>query len=188
MELLDLYFKSNNPNDMVVEAFNSFNTFAQVKDYPYQDPANPNPAYTPFPIWLPPSGTTQAKASNMAWETGGQLMISFDNGTPCVEIESIQYPYRSLLEALKVYKIKIHKIRMSCTNQLQLVEPVTQFVRKPLTAKANETTYTITIPPDNVIPSLNDWNQELYIDGSTGLRFKLLGNSVLSWNIHFDFI
>lgn len=188
MELLDLYFKSNNPNDMVVEAFNSFNTFVQVKSYPYQDPNFPNPAFTPYPVWLSPSGAPQTRASNLAWQTGGQLMISFNNGTPACEIESIQYPYRSLLEALKVYKIKIHKIRMSCLNQLQLVEPVTIFVQKPLTAQAQETTYTITIPPTNVIPSLNDWNQELEIDGSTGLRFKLLGNAVLSWNIHFDFI
>jgi len=173
---------------MVVEAFNSFNTFAQVKDYPYQNPASPNPAFNPYPIFATPNSPALANYKNMIFGAGGELNITFDNGTYCSSIESIQYPYRSLLEALKVYKIKIHKIRMSCTNTLQLIEPVTQFVRKPLTAKANETTYTITIPPDNVIPTLNDWIQELFIDGSTGLRFKLLGNAVLSWNIHFDFI
>ena len=187
MELLDIYFKSNNANDMTVEVFNSFNTFANVRA-DYSNPASPDPAYNPYPIFAVPNSPALTNYSNMVWGAGGELNVTFDNGNYCMAIESIQYPYKSLLEALKVYKIKIHKIRMGCINNTQLVQPVTLFRQQPLTNNIKEEGYTITINPFNYVPSLNDWEQELTIDGSTGLRFTLEKNTVLSWNIHFDFI
>jgi len=187
MELLDFYFKSNNPVNTVIEVFNPLNSFTHALNTSYQNPALPNMLYYPYPRWETPNGTP-TRAENLAWDKAGNLIYAFNNGTYCASIECAQYPYRSVLEALKTQKIKIHLIRMASTTQAQLVENVTWFEFKPLTKIYKENVYNITISPFNVIPNLNDWKQDLIIDGASGLKFELLPNEVLAWNVHFEFI
>ena len=188
MELLDLYFKSNNAVNTVIEVFNPLNSFTHALNTSYQSAGLPNMLYYPYPIWETPSGTPQANVKNLSWDKSGNLIYSFNNGTYCGAIECAQYPYRSLLKALETRKIKIEMIRMTSLTQAQLVEDVTRIEYKPLTKVIKENKYSIVISPNNVLPLSNDWEQEIIIDGTSGLKFNLLPNEVLNWNIHFNFI
>jgi hypothetical protein len=187
MELLDLYFKSNNNVKTTVEVFNSYLSIANIKNPIY---TNPNTQFNPYPIWTAPNGVPSARTADVSFTNGGNMIIARGNGSLLVEIEAIQYPYRAILDALKTRSIVIRKIRMSATTQQQLVENVTRIETEPLTNKYKEKIFNITISPNNVLPLLNDWSEPdgIKIDGRSGFRFELLPNEILGWNIHFDFL
>jgi len=186
MELLDLYFKNNTVDALYVEAFNSFNSFTQVRQQNFN---NPNTNYEPFPVWATPTGLTPTHINEVAFTSGGNVVITRSNGALLGSIEAIQYPYRSILNALNGgYKILIQRIRMTATTQPQLLQNVTRFEQQPLTNKFKKTEFNMTISPNNVQPLINDWVQPLTIDGRSGFYFELLPNEVLGWNIQFDFI
>ena len=186
MELLDLYFKSNSPDPMFVEVFNSLNSFTQVRTSNF---SNPNTNYEPFPVWAVPTGATPTHINEVVFTSGGNVVITRSNGAYLCAIEAIQYPYRSILNALNGgTKILIHRIRMTATTQAQLLQNVTRIEQQPLTNKFHKTVYNMTINPNNVQKFINDWVQPVTIDGTSGFYFELLPNEVLQWNILFNFI
>ena len=62
---------------------------------------------------------------------------------------------------------------MTSTDPLQLVQKITKFIKRPLTGKDDKIEYTVTIDPNNVNPTLNDFVQDMLITPETGLTFLL---------------
>lgn len=189
MEQLNIVFKSNDVQPLLVEVFNSLNSFASVWKPEYNTPGS-TVNYKPALRWEAPSGAVQTHLSALSFTPAGELILSRGNGALIGSIECLEYPYLSLLKALETRKIKINKIRMRSLTQAQLIEPVTLIKYTALTAKLDQKIYKITISPLNVQPLLNDWTPkpELIIDGETGLTFNVLPNEVLQWTIDFNFL
>lgn len=189
LEQLDFTLKNYTGFNLTLEIFNPLNSFLNVsRSGEYTNPLNLSVDYKPYGIWTT-GGLPQTRVSSLAFNQKGGLVITDTGGNLAGEILCSQYPYRSLLEALKYGSaFEIQFIRMKAqVDPLQLLQDVVEIKYTPLTNKFAENYHTPTIDPMNKINLLNDFKEKITIDATRGIRYTLLPAETVSWNVNFLF-
>jgi len=171
MENFDIEFLHSGAGTFPVELFNALNSFLYTKNNSYSGLATGGAIN--YDVAGVPGLPTTVDGKVFFNLFGEGYSICYNTGATACLMVCDKYPYRASLEYLKTRSIKITMLRMTSADPLQLVQKITKFIKRPLTGKDDKIEYTVTIDPNNVNPTLNDFVQDMLITPETGLSFLL---------------
>lgn len=151
-----------------LQLFNSFDSFAYVQDYAT---VNPNNATIPYNTFNENIFAPQPVTNSVIWTKEGGL-IWFDTLNGEYHLNCKEYPYRSLIEALKTFPIHVNMIRLNGWQGLQ--KQSFKVFKKDIFGKLDEKP----IFPDKYISPVQvqpviEIPVNITIDGFTGFSFEI---------------
>jgi len=151
-----------------LQLFNSFDSFAYVQDY---ETVNPNNPTTPFNTYNPATPGVQPLTGSVIWDKDGSLRW-FDNSNGEYTLTCREYPYRSLIEALKTFPIHVNMIRLNGWQGLQ--KQSFNVFKKDIFGKLDQKPIFPDkyISPTQVQPVI-EIPVNITIDGFTGFSFEI---------------
>lgn len=189
MERLNLTFVNYTANEVTIELFNALNSWAYATAKDQRQLNTINYDLKPFGIYPAPVDALKLAGMILFNQYGGIQITENVNGNDIAQIYCDEYPYKSVLEAMKQIKIMIKKITIvTDANTTQLTKPIIRFERKPLSYDYKEEFYNVTINPTNFQPLLNEFKKDILIDGKSGLFYFIAPNTVAKWSIDYEII